>query len=54
MRNKKDAVLEQSLTSEDTVVPTLGQPTCANPKHSGSFVPDDSGVQVGIFRSWTS
>jgi len=54
MRNNKDAVLDLSLTPQDTAVPTLGLPACDNPKQAGTFVPDDAGILVGITRGTVS
>lgn len=51
MRNNKDAVLSMELTPADTAVTNLGQTTCDSPKCSGAFVPDESGVLVGISRA---
>ncbi|MHC1713664.1 MAG: ATP-dependent 6-phosphofructokinase [Solidesulfovibrio sp.] len=51
MCNNKNAALEMSLIPESTAVPTLGEPTCDNPKRSGSFAPDDAGVLVGISKA---
>jgi len=49
MRNNNDALVS-SLAPADTAVPTLGEAACDNPKRSGTFVPDDAGVMVGISR----
>ncbi len=54
MRNNKDAVLDLSLTPEDTAVPVLGATTYDNPKHAGAFVSDAGGILVGITKGTVS
>ena len=42
--------MDLSLSPEATIVPTLGPLTCDNPKHSGSFLPDDAGILVDVSK----